>query len=428
MLALDYASECYWTLDAPLPVAPATPPPPLVDVAIVGSGYTGLSAARETALAGRSTLVLDEGGIGGGCSARNGGQVAFSIKPSHGVLAARHGAALATRIYEEAFEAIADLRALARDGGLDCDWRDVGCFVGAYTPRAFGALVREAESQPRGLAVPFEAVPRARQAEAIGSELYHGGVLYPADAAVHPAKLVRTLYARALAAGADFRAHCAVEAIARTPAGFELRTQHGTVRARQVLVATNGYTGRFAPWQRRRILPIGSYIIATEPLEPTLISRLIPHGRNVGDTRRVIVYYRPSPDGRRILFGGRAAARETDVRRCVPRLTAMLAEVFPELTQVRVSRAWMGFVGFTFDALPHFGERDGLYYCMGYCGQGVPSATYYGRKIGLAMAGRPGGETALAGLPFPGRPFYTGNPWFLPAAVAGYRLRDALGL
>ena len=428
MFADDFAAECYWSLDAPPPAAPPGPPPAVADVVIVGSGYTGLTAARETALAGRATLVLDAGPIGGGCSARNGGQVAFSIKPSHGALTARHGARVATRIYHEALEAVADLKALAREQQLDCDWRDVGCFVGAHAPRLFGALVHEAESQPQGLEVPFRVVPRERQGEEIDTPLYHGGVLYPGDAAVHPAKLVAALHARAAAAGAEFRAHCAVEAIGRTPEGFEVRTAGGVVRARQVLLATNGYTGRFAPWHRRRIVPIGSYIIATEPLDPALVRRLIPHGRNIGDTRRVVVYYRPSPDGRRILFGGRAAAYETDVRRCVPRLRSMLAQIFPQLARVRVSRAWMGFVGFTFDTLPHLGERDGLYYCMGYCGQGVPSATYYGRKIGLTIAGRPGGETALAGLAFPARPLYTGHPWFLPAAIVGYRLRDALGI
>jgi glycine/D-amino acid oxidase-like deaminating enzyme len=428
MFSDDYAPQCYWTLDAPLPQAPAGPLPAAVDVVVIGSGYTGLAAARETALAGRSTLVLDSADIGGGCSARNGGQVAFSIKPSHAALSARHGERVATQVYREGLEAIATLKALVHEQGAACDWRGVGCFVGALTPRRYGALVREAESQPRDLAVPFEVVPRARLPEVIDSPLYCGGVLYPGDAAVHPALLVRALHARALAAGADFRSHCAVQGLARTPSGFEVLTSRGSVQARQVLVATNGYTGSFAPWQRRRIVPIGSYIIATEPLDAALVSRLIPRGRNVGDTRHVVVYYRPSPDGRRILFGGRAAARETDVTRCVPRLRAMLVEVFPQLTRVRVSHAWMGFVGYTFDTLPHLGERDGLYYCMGYCGQGIPSATYYGRKIGLTIAGRGGGETALAGIAFQTRPFYTGNPWFLPAAVRGYRLRDALDI
>jgi glycine/D-amino acid oxidase-like deaminating enzyme len=239
---------------------------------------------------------------------------------------------------------------------------------------------------------------------------------------------VRALHARAAAAGADFRSHCAVEAVARTPSGFDVRTARGTVRARQVLVATNGYTGTFAPWHRRRVLPIGSYIIATERLETARVERLIPGGRNIGDTRRVVVYFRPSPDGRRILFGGRAAARETDVTRCVPRLRQMLSEVFPELARVKISSAWMGLVAFTFDTMPHLGEREGIYHCMGYCGQGVPMSVYYGRKIGLTIAGRQGGESALMNLPFETRPLYTGNPWFLPAAVAWYRLLDRLGI
>lgn len=428
ILSDDYAAECYWTGDVPLPQGSPGALPRSVDVLVIGSGYTGLTAARETALAGRSTLVVDAGEIGSGCSSRNGGQVAFSIKPDHADLTARHGERVATGIYREALEAVASLRALAVDGGVDCDWRDVGCFVGAHTRRHFDALVREAEGQPAGLTQPFEIIDRSRLSEAIDSPLYHGGVVYPGDAAIHPARLVRSLHARASAAGAAFRGRCAVDAIARTPGGFEVRTTDGVIATRQVLVATNGYTGAFSPWHRRRVLPIGSYILATEPLDPAVVRRLIPGGRNVGDTRRVVIYLRPSPDGRRILFGGRAAAGETDVTRCLPRLRAMMADVFPELARTRVSRAWMGFVGFTFDTLPHLGEQDGLFHCMGYCGQGIPSGTYYGRKIGLRMAGRPGGDSALDGIEFPTRPFYHGRPWFLPAAIAGYRLRDALGI
>jgi len=213
----------------------------------------------------------------------------------------------------------------------------------------------------------------------------------------------------------------------RTRDCFAVRTSRGTLRARQVLLATNGYTGALSPWHRRRVVPIGSYIVATEELDPALVRRLIPHARNVGDTRRVVIYLRPSPDGRRILFGGRAAAAEQDVTRCVPRLRQMMAQIFPELGAARISRAWMGFVGFTFDTLPHLGGDRGLYYCMGYCGQGFPSATYYGRRVGLQMAGVAGGATALDGLAFPTRPLYYGRPWFLPAAILGYRLRDRLG-
>ncbi len=425
---LSSVDRCYWQDDVPLPVAPATALPAQVDVLVVGSGYTGLAAARETALAGRSTLVLDAGALGGGCSSRNGGQVAFSIKPSHAELVARHGAAIADGIYREGMEAVAELRERAISGELDCDWRDVGAFVGAHTRRHYQALVRSVEQQRRGFELPFEVVPAARQAEAIDSPLYRGGVVFPAEAAVHPLRLVAAMHRQAVEAGAQFASHCEVRSIERNRDGLEVATATGTVRARRVLLATNGYSGPLSPWHRRRVFPIGSYIVATELLDPAVVARLIPHGRNLGDTRRVVVYIRPSPDGRRILFGGRAAAGETDIARCVPRLRQMLGEVFPELAQVGITHAWMGFVGFTFDTMPHLGERDGVYYSMGYCGQGVPSATYYGRRVGRWMADRPGGESALRNLPFPSRPYYTGRPWFLPIAVQGYRWLDRLGL
>ncbi len=411
----------------PLPEAPAAPLPARADVVVIGSGYTGLAAARETALAGRSTLVLDSGPIGGGCSSRNGGQVAFSFKPSHPALIARHGRAAADAIYREGVEAVDELRRLALEEGIDCDWRDSGCVVGAHTPRLFRALVEEAESQPQAFRARFEVVPRSRLHEAVDSPLYHGAVIYPDDASVHPQKLVVALYARAVVAGAEFRSHCEVTGLVRCADGWDVATRLGSVRARRVLVATNGYTGAFSPWHRRRVFPIGSYMAATEPLDPTVVSRLIPRGRNLGDTRRVVVYVRPSPDGRRILFGGRAAAGETDVVRCVPKLAAMMAEVFPELARVEISHAWMGFVGFTFDTIAHVGGQDGLYHALGYCGQGVPTAPYYGRRIGRRMADLDGGDTALWNLPFPTRPYYHGRPWFLPIAVQSYRLLDRLG-
>ena len=425
--AADYCPTTLWSDDVALPAGSSAPLPGSVDVLIVGAGYTGLTAARETALAGRSTLVLDGGPIGGGCSSRNGGQVAFSLKPELAALSRRLGVATATRLYREGFEAIAELKSLAEKPGIDCDWRDVGCFYGAHTARQFERLKRAVDTQPAGLEVPIRVVPPEALATETGSRLYKGGFVYPEDAALHPLRLLQAIYERAAKAGAVVRGGCEVRALERDGAGFVVRTAEGAIRARQVLLATNGYTGALSPWHRRRIIPIGSYIIATEPLDPALVARLLPHGRNLVDTRHVVIYVRPSPDGRRIVFGGRAAAAETDPTGCVPRLKAMLVEVFPELARVGISRAWMGFVGYTFDTLPHLGSDAGLHYCMGYCGQGVPLSTYYGRRAGLQMVGAAEGATALDGLSFPTRPFYGGRPWFLPAAILGYRLRDALG-
>ncbi len=418
----------FWLDAVSLPTSSVEPMPSQVDVLIVGAGYTGLSAARETAAAGRTTVVLDAGPIGGGCSSRNGGQVAFSFKPGLDELAVRHGRPVADRLYEEGYEAIAHLRQSARDGTLDCDWREVGSFCGAHSPRHLEALQREVDKLPERFRQRTSIVTRDRLDEEIASPLYHGGLVVHDDVAVNPARLVVSLDARARAAGARVHGHTAVQAIDRVGREMVVATTRGRIRARQVLIATNGYTGRFSPWHRRRVLPIGSYIIATEALDPAVVRRLIPRGRNIGDTRRVVTYLRPSPDGRRILFGGRASAGEREATRVVPRMRAMMAELFPDLAQARITHAWMGFVAYTFDTMPHLGERDGLFHCLGYCGQGVPHAIYYGRKVGLRMLGVPEGDSALAGLAFPGRPYYTGWPWFLPAAVAFYRLCDRLAI
>lgn len=194
-----------------------------------------------------------------------------------------------------------------------------------------------------------------------------------------------------------------------------------------MIVASNGYTGNATPWQRRRIVPIGSYIIATEPLEADLMNRLMPTDRVVSDTRKVVYYYRPSPDRTRILFGGRVSARETDPRVSGPRLQADLAGLFPELAHTRISHSWAGFVAYTFDTLAHVGRHDGIHYAMGYCGSGVSMASYLGMRIGQQVLGLREGGTAFDDLAFPTRPFYTGNPWFLGAFVTYYRWRDRLG-
>jgi glycine/D-amino acid oxidase-like deaminating enzyme len=418
----------YWMDDMPPPPLPGGALPERVDVLIVGAGYTGLSAACVTAAAGRSTLVVDAGTLGTGCSSRNGGQVAYSFKPSHADLTRRYGADTARRIAAEGVNAIENLRTLATLEHLDCDWRAVGGFYGAHTRRHFERVVREAESDQRVTGQRFSVVPRAAQHGEIATDFYHGGLVYHGDAAVHPMRLLAALVGRALAAGATILECCAALDIQAGRTGFEVRTTRGIVRAQRVLLATNGYTGALSPWHRRRVIPIGSYQIATAPLGAARVRALIPAGRNIGDTRRVVVYYRPSPDGERIIFGGRAALSETNPLTCVPRLRGMLGEIFPQLRDCPVTHAWPGFVAYTFDTMPHLGERDGLFHCMGYCGQGVPTATYFGRRIGQQMLGLAEGRTALDGLAFPTRPFYKGVPWFMAPSVFYYRTLDRIGV
>jgi glycine/D-amino acid oxidase-like deaminating enzyme len=417
-----------WQDITAVPRLPEQALPAEVDVLIVGAGYTGLAAARETAAAGRSTLVLDAGALGAGCSGRNGGQVAYSLKPTLKALSSRHGERRARAICQEGRAALAYLRSLATTGAVDCDWRERGCFYGAHTKNHFSVMVREAQDQPRGLEQRITVVPRAQQRQEIASDFYHGGCVYHEDASVNPLRLLLALLRRAQDSGAAVADRCAAEAIRTSRAGFEISTSRGIIKARKVLIATNGYSGALSPWHRRRVIPIGSYQIATEPLGEDRVSSLIPAGRNIVDSRRIVVYFRPSPDGERIIFGGRAALAEKDPLACVPRLHAMMSRIFPQLRSVRITHAWVGWVAYTFDTMPHLGQRDGLYYCMGYCGQGVPLAPYFGTKIGQQMAGLEEGRTALDDLPFPSRAYYFGTPWFLAPSVWAYRTLDAVGL
>jgi glycine/D-amino acid oxidase-like deaminating enzyme len=311
---------------------------------------------------------------------------------------------------------------------IDCDWSDSGCFFGAHTPWHFKRMAQEARNQPAGLEQRVSVLPKSEQHQEIDSEFYHGGCVYHDDASVDPMKLLLGLLDRACRAGATVLDGCTAQTVRRTGDGFEVLTSRGMIKARKLLIATNGYSGPLSLWHRRRVIPIGSYQIATAPLGKDRVRSLIPRARNIVDSRRVVVYFRPSPDGERIIFGGRAALAERDPLACVPRLRAMLAQIFPQLREVALDHAWVGWVAYTFDTMPHLGCRDGIYYCMGYCGQGVPLAPYLGMKIGRQIAGAPEAGTALDGLAFPTRPYYSGRPWFLAPAVWANGVLDRLGV
>jgi glycine/D-amino acid oxidase-like deaminating enzyme len=427
LFAADYKSEPYWWLASPRPQLAAVELPARCDVAIVGSGYTGLAAALELTRGGRQAVVFDAEDAGWGCSSRNGGQVSSSIKPSFNELKARHGADTALRIRREGLNALDWIDDFIRSERIDCDFARVGRYHAAHHAAAFAALVREVETQPKAVEVDCRVVPPPEQRGELGSDLYHGGVVYPAHASLHPGKFHQGLLDRVLQAGATVISGCAVTSIAREADGFRLQCSLGKVQAREVIIATNGYTTGLAPALRRRVIPIGSYIIATELLDEALTRRLIPNNRVISDSRHVVFYFRLSEDRRRVLFGGRVAAGETDPDISAPRLHRQMVRVFPELAAAKISRSWGGFVAYTFDELPHLGRYlDGLHYCMGYCGSGVSLAPYFGTRLAQQIMGRPEGRTALDGLNFATRPFYTGKPWFLPAVIASYRLRDRL--
>ncbi len=414
----------YWWDRVPRPVLDAAPPPATADVVVIGSGYTGLHAALQTARGGRQTVVLDAEDAGWGCSTRNGGQISTSVKPGFAVLARRHGEQRAHDIIQDGQRSLAWIGEFIRAEGIDCDFGVVGRFHAAHNAVQFGNLVRAVAGQRKGLEVETEIVERSAQRAELGTDAYWGGVIYKQHASVDPARYHHGLLACVQRAGATVVPHCPVTAIEKDGDRFRVVTSRGTIAARNVVVATNGYTGPLTPWLQRRVIPIGSYMIATEPLSAELMARLMPKNRIVSDTRKVVFYYRASPDRRRILFGGRVSTAETDPAISGPKLHADMVKLFPELAGTRISHSWCGFVAYTFDELMHVGRHEGVHYAMGYCGSGVGMASYLGMRVGLQVLGNAAGRTAFDGLPFATRPFYSGRPWFLAPSIRYYRWRD----
>jgi glycine/D-amino acid oxidase-like deaminating enzyme len=416
--------RCLWTETSPLPRFPASPLPDRTDVAIIGGGYTGLSAARTLARQGLDVTVLEQHQLGWGASSRNGGFVLPGFKPELDELARRLGPERAREMFRLSLDAIRFLADLIAQEHIECDFTRCGAVTLAAKPSHLPALVESARLLRAELGYETEVIPRDELGRVIGSTRYHGALLDPAGCSLQPAKYVAGLALAAGRAGARLVENARVTNLRRTGQGFVIQTGQGTVQAREVLAATDGYTPAALPGLRRRVIPIGSYIIATAPMAPALAQRLIPGCRVMSDTKNLLFYFRLSPDGR-MVFGGRASFTPASARRSAAILAAGMREVFPELAGNRVEYSWSGKVGYPVDHLPHAGRMDQIYYALGYCGHGVSLATYLGHRMGQVIAGN-GTLPDLGSTRFKAIPLFNGFPWFLPLAGGYYRARDWL--
>jgi glycine/D-amino acid oxidase-like deaminating enzyme len=421
----------YWWDTVPGVWTPDAGPAPRIeghfDVAVVGAGYTGLSAARQLARSGASVAVLDRGQAGVGASSRNAGQVLTGLKLDAVTLVSRYGEARARELFAISREAMAALERVIADEHIACEFERTGHLQAAAKPSHLRALRNEATLLARVFNHQVSIVEARDQSTELGARGYHGLLVDEQSRALNPAKYAHGLADAAKRAGAAVFEHAAVRRMTHAASGWAIATARGDLEARDVLIATNGYTDEAAPALQRRLIPIGSYIICTERLPSSVGARLLPRRRMAFDSRHFLHYFRLTADNR-LLFGGRAEFSGPTLESAT-RATAILRHamtgMFPDLATTPVEYAWSGHVAFTRDQMPRAGLMDGAFYAGGYAGHGIALATYLGCLIARRIAGEQL-EHPLFDDHFAPIPLYHGRPWFLPLVGLYYRFRDLI--
>jgi glycine/D-amino acid oxidase-like deaminating enzyme len=429
---MTITEQNYWLTTAEIfQTGRSQPVPESVDVAVLGAGFTGLSAARALAKRGATVAVLESETIGWGASSRNGGMVLTGLKLGVNKLVSMYGRERAKQMYKASLASIDCVEQIVREENIACDFARCGHLEVACKQKHFDDFAREAQVIARDFDHQLRVVPRNELPAEIGSPFYHGGMIDEVSAGLNPARYVARLGCAAMRAGAAIFEHARVQGIERLSRNgaseFRVTTSRGSLWARNVFVGTSGYTGAATPALRKKIIPIGSYIITTEVLPEALARELSPRNRMIYDSKNYLYYYRLTPD-RRMLFGGRAAffpETADTIRKSAEILRRGMIDVYPQLRDAKVEYVWGGTLDFAFDIMPHAGQIDGIYFAVGYAGHGVAMATWQGQKMAEMIAGdKP--ENPFVGITFPSAPLglYNGRPWFLPFAGAWYKFLD----
>ena len=423
--------DSYWLDTAPAFTGAAEAPlesPARVDVAIVGGGFTGLSAALALARREASVVLLEAGRIAGEASGRNGGQCNNGMAHDYAGLVQRFGEARARAMYRDFDAAVDTVEGIVRDEAIACDFVRSGKLKLAAKPKHFGRLARSFETLSPEIDTGMELVSPERIREEVDSASFHGGLLQKKSAQMHMGRFAVGLAEAAARQGARIYASAPVTKLERLSGrAHRITCARGTLEASQVLLATgNSRPGPFS-WFRRRMVPVGSFIVATEPLDRALLDRLMPKRRNYVTSRIIGNYFRVTPD-ERLLFGGRARFAMSNPRsdeKSGRILRESLEAVFPALRGVRIDYCWGGLVDMTADRLPRAGEHNGLLYSMGYSGHGVQMSVHMGRVMADIVDGRTSASPWLQ-LDWRAIPGNFGAPWFLPFVGAYYRVQDIL--
>ncbi len=415
----------FWADDYPRPtnLPIATELPNETDVAIIGGGYTGLSAARTLAKSGTSVVVLERETIGWGASSRNAGITGCSIKAGMPTIFKRYGKEYGLKFWQASLDMLELIKELNAEEGIDFDWHQNGDLGLAFKPSHFDEMKSKIKWHKDQLGHTLKVVPPSKLSAIIGSDYFHGGVIDEHGAGLHPAKLVFGLADVAARNGAILCEETGIFTIQKDAQGFILHTAKGVLKAKELIVATNGYTDHLVPKLNAKTFPVGSYSIVTEPLSKELQSELSPKDYTFFDSKWFLNYFRLTPDGR-MLWGGRNNLSTTlDLMESAKILRAQMVRAFPQLSGIPVTHTWTGKLGLTFDLMPNLGYVEGIHYAFGYCGHGLHAALYSGREIAWLLTGE---KTSSPFMEIPHHTyfFYRNKPWFLPFAAYYYRFRD----
>ncbi len=406
----------------------ASPLPERVAVAVIGSGFTGLSAARTLAQRNINVAVLEaEEIIGWGASSRNGGMVLTGLKLPMQTVLKKYGRDAARRLFQCSLDSVDTVEQIVREENMDCGFARSGHLLAANKPKHFDALKEEVEFMAREFGHRVHLVRPDEMQSEIGSRVYHGALVDEASAGLNPAQFVAGLARAAEKAGASLHARARVARLERRGTRFVVETERGALEAESVFVATAGYTGSVTKSLQRKVIPIGSFIIATEKLPGDLARELSPKNRMIFDYKHYLNYFRLWDN--RMVFGGRAAffpETENTIQRSAEILRREMATVYPQLRDAKVEYAWGGTLDFAFDMMTHVGEEAGMFYALGYAGHGVAMGTYLGKTVAESMLAGNIREHPFAQFDFPGAPLglYDGRPWFLPFAGMWHKVLD----
>jgi glycine/D-amino acid oxidase-like deaminating enzyme len=424
----DFANHPIWWDQTPPSNSEQWPLPTRCDVAVIGGGFTGLSAALELARSGLDAVVLEADAFGFNASARNSGGVSFGIDLTKAAKWHRWSGGQAPPVPElarGAADSVAYMETFISDNAIDCDYHRRGRLSCAATPQHYEILSRRVDSFNKLFDAGATMVPRAEQAAEIGSDRFFGAMVIRRSGQLNPAKLVQGLVSLCERAGARLLGNTPVQSIERGNGRFTLATARGNIEASQVIVAVNAQAARLSSASlASRIIPVASHIIVTGKLPEAMAQALLPNMRTGADGRRVLAYFRRTPDGSRFLYGSRASPFEVSPERSAGVLYRRMVESFPSLDGVRIGHAWGCKVAFTFDGLPHLGEINGLHYVMGCNGNGVAMMNYLGHKVARRLIDGAGPTCVFDQPTFPKPPLYDGRAWFLPLAAGLYKTLD----